>query len=160
MMVSLLKGTEFDEFLLHEAMVKMKTDYKFDGFVNKAFDDPEDKEGIEKKENASKYVSWSEIKPIVFELIKGKKTPLSFTISLLLPTEAKNNLLENAGDKEDSIENIDFLLQVKFDRENGGHIITGVSRRSFSLDRSAEREWDGYASKMLTEKGINVEEEQ
>src|SRR5574344_1330903 len=75
-MNALLAGDLFDIFLLEEALIATAATYTIDGRINKDFYTTE--EWNDKQLHPHEFVAWQEMKPICFNLIKGKRTPLQF----------------------------------------------------------------------------------
>ncbi len=123
-MSDLLVGNEFDNFLVSEVSITTTNTFTIDGHINKNFFSPEELE--ERKDKELSF--WSEIKPVCYELIKGKKTPWKFKIVFMKRIEDN--------------EQIDGLfINVKFEN-NVLTCITGSSMKSFSMDKTFENEWD------------------
>ena len=146
-MGKLLKGEAFDLYLLKEGFLRTNMEYRFGGRVCLEYFDTEEREHL-----TEEYVFWSEIKPFVFELIKGKKTPLAFSFTLLLAQEAVAEFLErygvSVGEDKPSL-----YLQIRF--EHGvGRVITGTARNTFTLDKSLDEAWDVEAARLL--KGMEI----
>ncbi len=149
-MGKLLKGEVFDHFLLKEGFLRTNMEYRFQGRQFQEYFDTEEKPEEE-------YIFWEELRPFVFELIKGKKTPLGFSFTLLLTKEQTAELLArnavNVGEDSPSL-----FLQVRF--EHGiGHIVTGTARNTFTLDKSMEEAWDREVKQLLHGMELVVEEE-
>ena len=70
-----------------------------------------------------------------FELIRGGRTPTSMRITLAFPKDQQASFSSN------SVESL--LLNIQFD---GGvlQLITGISMKAFSLDKSVEHMWDEF----------------
>ena len=151
-MGKLLKGENFDAFLLKEGFLRTGMEYRFNGRVFPEYFDTEEQE-----RHTEDYTYWGEVKPFVFELVKGKRTPLAFSFTLLL---AKNDTTEflarrsvNVGEDVPSL-----FLQVRF--EHGvGRMITGTARNMFTLDKSLEEAWDLEVRQLLKAMELAVEEE-
>src|SRR5574344_687938 len=79
-MKRLLINNSFDDFLLEDASITTFNTFNIDGHLQKAYYSKEEYEAL----NLRSLSYWHEIKPICFELIKGKKTPLGFTFILQL----------------------------------------------------------------------------
>ena len=77
-MGKLLKGENFDGFLLKEGFLRTNIEYRFQGQLFAEYFDTAEQEKLEEK-----YIYWGELRPTVFELIKGKRTPLAFSFTLL-----------------------------------------------------------------------------
>lgn len=153
-MAKLLKGEEFDEFLLSEGFIKTYMEYHFQGKLLREYFDTEEQETKANRE----YVLWSEVKPFMFDLIKGKRTPLAFQFNLLLPLEKITKLLNDNQVAIGAEEHPSLYLQLRFDH-GVGRILTGASRNTFSLDRSMEETWDKEIKNMLLHMEIPVETE-
>ena len=80
-MGKLLATTTFDEFLLQEATLQMGIGYVIDGHINKAFYQNEEDQSAER----DSFIAYGEVRSTLFDLIKGKRTPLGFQVLLQLP---------------------------------------------------------------------------
>ena len=80
MMNALLASECFDTFLLEEAAVTTFNTFHIDGRVVKDFYTAE-----ELSEISFEFSLWKDIRPFCFQLIKGKKTPVSFKVVLHAP---------------------------------------------------------------------------
>ena len=151
-MGKLLKGENFDGFLLKEGFLRTNIEYRFQGQLFAEYFDTSEQEKL-----AEKYVYWGELRPTVFELIKGKRTPLAFSFTLLLTKNETTGLLArrqvNVGEDSPSL-----FLQIRFDH-GVGHIVTGTARNTFSLDKSLDEAWDGEVKQLLKAMELAVEEE-
>jgi len=151
-MGKLLKGETFDGFLLKEGFLRTNIEYRFQGQLFAEYFDTEEQAKLEEK-----YVYWGELRPTVFELIKGKKTPLAFSFTLLLTKNDTTQLLArrqvNVGEDSPSL-----FLQIRF--EHGiGHMVTGTARNVFTLDKSLEEAWDAEVRQLMKAMELTVEEE-
>lgn len=132
-MNSLLKQGLFDFFEVRE--VTLHTAYKLhlDGQRNIEFYSNEELEGL------SKYLSWSEIRPYIFELIKGTKSP-SY-LKIILSTTPDHT-------KKISTEASTFFLNIVY-KEGVIQCTTGTAYTTFSLDKTPEQTWDQKMTKFL-----------
>lgn len=151
-MGKLLKGENFDGFLLKEGFLRTNIEYRFQGQLFAEYFDTSEQEKLEEK-----YVYWGELRPTVFELIKGKRTPLAFSFTLLMTKNDTTGLLVrrqvNLGEDSPSL-----FLQIRFEH-GAGHIVTGTARNTFSLDKSLEEAWDSEVKQLLKAMELAVEEE-
>ena len=151
-MGKLLKGETFDGFLLKEGFLRTNIEYRFQGQLFAEYFDTEEQAGLEEK-----YVYWGELRPTVFELIKGKKTPLAFSFTLLLTKNDTTQLLArrqvNVGEDSPSL-----FLQIRFEHGTG-HMVTGTARNIFTLDKSLEEAWDEEIRQLMKAMELTVEEE-
>jgi hypothetical protein len=103
------------------------------------------------------FSSWKEIRPVCFDLIKGKKTPVSFKVVLL----ANNGLIEKIAANPDCgvAANLIRSLVLNIRYENGKvTCITGTSFTTFVMDKSVEKIWDSYVKHSFSELGLDFEE--
>ena len=151
-MGKLLKSESFDGFLLKEGFLRTGMEYRFQGRVFREYFDTEEQEL-----HSEEYTHWGEVRPFIFELVKGKRTPLAFSFTLLLTKKETAEVLAgysvNAGDDSPSL-----FLQIRF--EHGmGHIVTGTARNIFTLDKSLEEAWDAEVKRLFKSMELAVEEE-
>ncbi len=151
-MGKLLKGECFDGFLLKEGFLRTSMEYRFQGRVFPEYFDTEEQE-----KHAEEYTYWGELKPFVFELVKGKRTPLAFSFTLL---PAKNETMELLARRMVSVgeDSPSLFLQIRFEH-GAGRIITGTARNSFTLDKSLDEAWDAEVRQLLKAMELAVEEE-
>lgn len=136
-MAGFLGGNLFDDFLMSEGKLSMNISYEFDGKILKEFYDTE--EWKEMKQYP--YVTWEEEKEKIFSLVKGKKTPLSFQIVMMLKPDLSPEFLAkyNLAVREDEIAGL--FINILYDRQ-GLKCTSGVSRKTFVLDKTLEEAWD------------------
>ena len=129
----LLRSDLFHPFYLWEASIKTAVHYHIDGHLNQDFYNTNELEALPQ----SDYISWAEIKPQIFSMIKGSKTPLSMKIILML-SKANTNQLLNKYNLPLSAENINGLFfNIHYDGTNLS-CTTGVSYRTFTIDKRLE----------------------
>lgn len=135
----------FDYFLLCKANFHHNIDYTIDGKLNANFFDSEDQDAI----NYQKYVYWKEVKPLLFQMIKGKRSPLAFQIVFSVTPKQithlieKNHLSIDASTVEGLYLNINFSNQELL-------ATSGISLSIFSLDRSLEQVWEENLTDFFT----------
>lgn len=153
-MAKLLAGECFDSFLLKEASIHGFIPFSLDGHVNKAFFQSEDSDTSSYL--AYEYVQWKDVRPICFDLIKGKRTPTKFMFVLYLKPEAMNSMLEKAGLSAQNSLVQNLILNIRFEQGEMS-ITTGVDYSGFTLDKQAEQLWDNTTGKFLDKKEISYE---
>ena len=143
----LLKET-FDQFSFIEGENTTFNKFTLNGFLYKDF--------FDKKPERS-YSYWRELRDFCFNIIKGKRTPLNFKIILSLAPEHFGDFLKEHQIQTFSPNDITGLyLNFHYD----GTIlqcITGISMRTFTMDKSLEKEWDAYVESFLRKAGIERE---
>ncbi len=153
-MNQLLKSDLFDHFLLAEATIHGAVSYQIDGHVNRDFYDAEELAGI--TADGSEYLPFSYLRPVFFELIRGRHTPLYLKfVFLLSPSNAKKTICSsNTGFGPDDISGI--FLNLTF-RDGQMVLTTGVSYRTFTADHSFDAAWDTLAARFLTNHGLDFD---
>ena len=161
-MAALLTDTVFDNFLVTELKMSGAAAWEFDGHRNKEFYDDDEFIALPEKE----FVLWSEVRGIVFNMIKGSKQPLLLTITFKLGAKNTERTVMDCGTRIPP-ENVGGIyLNLRFERENQARqagqrgasgilqVVTGTSLKSFYMDRSLDNAWDDYAEKFLKKNGL------
>lgn len=152
-MSKLLSSDTFDSFLLEEARIKMGVSYVIDGHLNRDFYSPEEWEEAGKE--PSGLTEWSAVRATCRDLIKGKRAPSAFSFVFHLKSEYMDRTLaEVPADTRNFVQAL--LLNIRLD-STGLHLVTGVSMRGFTTDRSPEKVWDRTVSRFLAARGIDTE---
>ncbi len=144
----------FDRWLLREAVIVTFNTFTIDGHIRQGYYSDEELE--EKQIEALS--TWKMIRPFCFELIKGKKLPESFRITLQLPPTGVTGFLARAGLDYDEEQISGLYLNFRYEKETL-HIITGTSVKIFLPDRRLEQEWDEYVRQYLRERMMPVTDE-
>ncbi len=152
-MAKLLTNISFDSFLLRELELQTFTNFKIAGQLNEDFFSKEELEERAEKD----FVAWNEVRQTVFSMIKGNKTPLSLKIVFQLSASQCEELVQRAGGRLRMEEVGGLYLNVRFEK-GSLHIITGTAIKTFTMDKTLEREWDEDVKKILRENGIIFEE--
>jgi hypothetical protein len=92
------------------------------------------------------FSTWTSLRPLCFDLIKGKKPPLYFKLVLHL---SNKEILKKPEVKS-------YVLTIKFDG-TAVYLTTGISLYTFQLDKSPEQLWDTYMSRVLSQAKIAYE---
>lgn len=148
----LLAGDCFYSFLLKEASITGFVPFQIDGRINTSFfseDDPETARFL-----SEEYAQWEDIRPICFDLIKGKRTPTRFQFILYLKKDATDQVLGKEKLTRDSAMVRHFVLNIRFE-QGEMTLTTAVDYSSFTMDKQAEQLWDQALMKFLSGKQIN-----
>ena len=152
----LLIKEDFDKFAVSEAVIMTYNSFIVDGHLRKEHFTDEEWEAM----SGERFSLWETIKPFCFQAIKGKKTPESFKIVLLLSETEKNVFFDKLDEKLANITaaNINGLfLNIKY--ENGElYITTGTSLSIFVIDKTLDNAWAAYVKRFLSEHEIDFEE--
>jgi hypothetical protein len=104
---------------------------------------------------ARPYVLWKEVKDLCFSIIKGKRTPLAFKFVFYYPEEETAAFLNKNGIPASKEGAYGLCLNLRFDR-TGLYLTTGVSMKTFSMDRTVDHAWDQYVRDFLKKSGISA----
>lgn len=137
MMNDLLRGTRFDTFCAAEITIKNRISYVIDGHLI---------------DGGGECTDYSLVRPLCFEMIRGRQLPDSFRFVLFLPKSGYPDFLTAAGISADP-ESIGALnLTIRF-QERELFVMTGTAMKVFTTDRSLEDAWDRYVQNFLKEYG-------
>lgn len=154
-MGKLLAGDAFDCFLLEEASIRTYNTFIIDGHLNRDFYTKEEWE--DKQIRPYDFSAWKVIKPICFDLIKGRQTPSAFHFVLHLMPEYAASILQK-GDTAVLPQQIKaFVLNIKYDGA-ALTLVTGTSLHAFLPDKTPDSLWDHAIRQFLTKKEIAYEE--
>ena len=131
----------FDKFNVVEA--EFLTFVKFDiiGKLNKSYFDEE--------ENRD-FCTWSEIRPICFEIIKGKRTPTSFKLVFKFSNEFTKKWIAEMFSKD---VDADMYLNIRYS-DKKLNLISSFSPKNFLLEHDILHTFDVYVKEMF--KKINI----
>ena len=151
-MSKLLASSTFDDFLLQEATLQMGISYVIDGHINESFYQTDSDTDASSDKPA--FVPYGEVRGTLFELIKGKRTPLGFQVVLQLSSKRCAILFPEGLDAH-LIKGL--ILNIRFDGSRA-MITSGISYYSFSLDKAPELIWDEALMNFLKGAGIAFEQ--
>lgn len=153
-MSALLSKNIFDNFWFSEGEIETFGKFTISGYLVKDFYSTEEWEAL----SGRKYATWAELRPYVYQLIRGTKTPHSFKFVLLLSAENTARVLSRSGTGFTPDQVGGLFLNIRFEK-NEVHLITGLSLKVFSMDKSLEFAWDQDMKTFLKHHEIPFEEE-
>lgn len=136
-MSALLSKNVFDNFWFSEGEIETFGKFTISGALNHDFYSTDEWEALEGR----RYATWAEIRPYVYQIIRGYKTPLSFRLVLMLSAENAAKVLKRSGALFTPEQVGGFFLNIRFERGEV-HLITGLSMKVFTLDKTLEHAWD------------------
>ncbi|MDD6038166.1 MAG: DUF5721 family protein [bacterium] len=148
-MNQLLRSELFDHFLISEATIQGAISYTIDGHINRAFYDSDELETIAGFE----YLPFAQFRPVCFELIKGKHTPLYMKFIFLLSPENAKNVITSSQTGFTCEDISAIFMNVTF-KDERLILTTGVSYRTFTPDHSFDEAWDKLTARFLSKNGI------
>lgn len=153
-MSRLLGSSLFDSFLLADASITTYNTFFIDGHINKVFftGDLND-EGVLP---AYEFSLWQDMRGLCFDLIKGKRTPVSFKFVLHLRPELAQALLEENKSAVSLNDLKAFVLNIKYDG-SALTCITATAFHTFIPDKTPDQLWDEYMVNFFEQNSINYE---
>lgn len=121
-MAYLLKGDVFDRFTFRQGEIHALASFTLNGAKDADFMAEDDTEP---------YCLWADIKPFVFQAVRGKKLPKSMKLILSLPAE-----------KTKSYPNMQAVFLNLLFRDGTLLCTTSSSEAVFSLEKKTNEKWD------------------
>lgn len=150
-----LAGEDFDSFLLEEASISTYNTFVIDGHQNRAFYSTEEWEDRELR--PYDFSMWRTVRPICFDLIKGRHTPVSFHFVLHLIPDYTAAVLQKEACPVTPDQVKALVLNIKYDG-TGLTLVTGTAFHTFLMDKTPDILWDKTVRQFLDKKGIAYEE--
>lgn len=154
-MNQLLCSEMFDHFLLPEATITKDASFTINGHIHSSFYSQAEQE----EEGLLGYtiLPYARLRPICYQLIRGKHTPVSFKFVLMLSPENTANVLARSSSSYTANDINGIFLNLSF--QNGQlYLTTGISYAIFAADHTLEQEWDMLVQKFLAKHGTAYEE--
>ena len=151
-MAKLLTEDCFDSFLLEKASVSCAVSYEIDGRVN-----PEFYQDDETPDAGYLFLSWKSIRPVLFQMIRGKHTPLSFKFVLHLMPQYVPGVMKGADPSLKPEQVQALVLTIKYDG-SAIRLTTGTAFSSFVPDKTLDAQWDKTMRQFLSRKEIACRE--
>ena len=85
--------------------------------------------------------SWKALRPFCYSLIKGKKLPESFQITMQLSPEENEKFIRRVKPDFPAEQVAALYLNIRYEN-HAAACVTGTSLKVFTLDKQIEREWD------------------
>ena len=145
-MKKLLIADDFDTFLVSEASVTTFTTFRVDGTWHPDFFE----------EDAPPALTWKLVRPVLFGIIRGSRTPNHFRIVLKLADHNVQALLKQGGvpAAADQVDGLFLNLSYSSDTLT---CTTGTSMKVFTLDRTLDRVWDDMVQRFFAAHRITYE---
>lgn len=150
----------FDNFLVTEASFVTFFSVSLDGRLVKKEEESHREYGQEKpgqEKSDRDYVLWKQIKPLAFQIIKGKQLPKSFRIVFKLSAENTAKTISSLGLSLSADEVSGLFLNIRYENKQI-FCVTGCSMKAFTMDKTLEKEWDQVVRRFLRHHRIPYEE--
>lgn len=141
----LLKQDTFDQFLFRQGEIVTFASFIIEGKRHMDFYTEQEQAGAA----LTRYVRWAEMRPFVFQAVKGSRLPKSIKLVFSLPDEKTENLPNTSA----------AFLNILF-RDNALLCTTATAQSNFSLDKSGEKLWEEYVLKFFKKNAISIEIEE
>lgn len=140
----LVKDT-FNNWLLTEGQIYTHSLFTISGKVNPDYANNTD-ENEHSTNLSNEYNSWQLLRPICYEIIKGKQLPTSFKFVLKLSTDKIKEVIDNSDFKSTDIDGL--FINIKYEKGILS-LTTGTSIKIFTLDKSVDKAFDSYVLKFI-----------
>lgn len=136
----LLKQDTFDQFLFRQGEIVTFASFIIEGKRHMDFYSEEEREAL------PRYALWEEMRPFVFQAIKGNRLPKAIKLVFSLSEEKTERLPNTAA----------AFLNILF-REHTLFCTTATAQANFSLDKSGENLWEEYVLEFFKKNAISIE---
>lgn len=144
----LLTKTTFDNCLVNEVIISTFNNFVIDGHINSNY--YKDTTNTQPNDYLTEpYSSWKTIKSICYELIKGNRLPLKMSFILAMKRSFIKHLIEDNNIDIQPEDVNDLFMNIKFEKDKLT-VITGVSLKVFTMDKSLEKAFDNYIQNLIT----------
>lgn len=142
----LVKDT-FEQMELWEGTIKTHSAFIIDGTKNMPYFTDTD------EEPESSYNTWERLRPVCYEIIKGRHLPTYFKFVFRLDEKRTADIVsQTPGFKPEDVTGL--FLNIKYEN-NTLSLTTGTSLSFFTLDKSLEQTFDRFVCSFLTEHAID-----
>lgn len=133
----LIKTDAFDRFLIHNFSIDTLYNLSIDGTINSEYLSSDEKEIYEDQN----YIPYSEIKPILTNILKQSHTPTGLKITFILNPKSTEEIQRRIVGDTEALPVNGFLINLVFDGEKV-RVTTGTNYAQFTLDKSVEQSFD------------------
>jgi hypothetical protein len=139
----------FDWWMMREAVITTFNMFTIDGRIRKGYFMEQELE----EKGIGELSPWKLVRPVCFSLIKGKRLPESFRITLQLPGARVEQFLQSVQPDFKAEQVSGLYLNIRYE-EQKLYCVTGTSLNVFTLDRKIEQEWDETVKRFLRKREI------
>ena len=139
----------FDWWMMREAVITTFNMFTIDGRIRKGYFMEQELE----EKGIGELSPWKLVRPVCFSLIKGKRLPESFRITLQLPGARVEQFLQSVQPDFKAEQVSGMYLNIRYE-EQKLYCVTGTSLNVFTLDKKIEQEWDETVKRFLREREI------
>lgn len=153
-MAHLLLQETFDNFLLFEARAVTSSELLLNGKRHQNWYDSDQWEQMMHTHGQydCRYMTWGEMRSIVFRFIKGKKSPDRLYIDLTASEKQRMQIIGEKGIRQTEVAP-DLRMQIRYE-EGRLLLVPTASYPAFTFDKAAERKWEEALQLFLNHKKI------
>ncbi|MDD6194643.1 MAG: DUF5721 family protein [Lachnospiraceae bacterium] len=144
----------FDAWEVAEIKITAKVSYVIDGHLTPDFLSPEEMDAENLLPGGC--VSFGNLRPLCFEMIKGKRTPHFFRFSFLCPREQMKEMITGEQLRISPEDIVNLTMNITF-HQGELLVTTSCLERSFSLDKTLAHAWDSWVLDFFRKMEIAVE---
>lgn len=154
---ALFNGVLFDDFFTVQAEITTYNSFLIDGRIKKEYYDTDEI----KDTDIDIYSRWKKLKPICFNLIKGKKLPVSFALVFKFP---QKDFIIRQYDKMPQLEQkADYYINIKYNNKilscTSVCSINTFTAEFLNKGNLLQEAWDDFIKVFLKDNNIAVESE-
>ncbi len=149
----------FDDFLLTEAVISVRTTHTIDGHLNRGYYEKDEWE--DSSIRPFDLITWADIRPSCFELIKGRRTPAALKFILCCKPAVRDDIIngpQNDNVSDHASSSVDALVIRILFHDDLMSLTTGVSYTSFVPGHDIDHAFDEWIRRFLKENDIDFEE--
>lgn len=150
----LFTAEDFDTFLVSELSLSTLCSFQIDGHIPADYFSGEELEALPDKD----LISWKQLRPLVFQLIRGNRLPGQFRIVFRLAGYNVEKFLRQTGLPYSPADVGGLFLNLRYSGQSLT-CCTGTSLNVFDLSRNLDHEWDRMVKSFLKQRQIPFEEE-
>lgn len=150
----LFAGEDFDAFLVSELSLSTLCTFQIDGHMCEDYFNSDELDAM----SDQKFVSWKQLRPLMYQLIKGNRLPGQFKIVFRLAGYNVEKFLKQTGLPYSPSEVGGLFLNLRY----AGQTLTcytGTALNVFDLSKNLDQEWDRMVQNFFRQKQIPFEEE-
>lgn len=150
----LFAAEDFDAFLVSEVSLSTFCSFQIDGRIPADYYSDEEQEALIDKQT----IAWKQLRPLMFQLIKGNRLPGQFKIVFRLNGHNVEKFVKQTGLPYSAADIGGLFLNIRYHNGNLS-AYTGTSLNIFDLSKQLDHEWDRMVKGFFKQRQIPFEEE-
>lgn len=150
----LFAAEDFDAFLVSEVSLSTFCSFQIDGRIPSDYYSEEEQTSLIDKQT----IAWKQLRPLMYQLIKGNRLPGQFKIVFRLNGHNVDKFIKQTGLPYSAADIGGLFLNIRY--QNGNiSAYTGTSLNIFDLSKQLDHEWDRMVKGFFKQRQIPFEEE-